>query len=252
MTRGPGGPACSRRTSYGTESRAVSSSRTAPTRTAARWRRGRRSPTSRRGRSTVAPARSCPARPPPRCTARRLRRCGAPFHVTVPRGRNVQRAHHHIHTTTELPLDRPRAGRRPSGDVGDARLIDLARFVSPESADARRSTRPCVTAARPRHALHRRIVDLRSSGRYGIPKLLAVIEGCEVTRGGHSWLERRYLELCAEAGLPRPVDAAGAVHERDRLVRVDCRFPGHAGRRRAARATAGTAARSSWPATPTG
>jgi hypothetical protein len=27
-----------------------------------------------------------------------------PFHVTVIRGRNVQRAHHHIHTTTELPL----------------------------------------------------------------------------------------------------------------------------------------------------
>ncbi len=28
----------------------------------------------------------------------------APFHVTVFRGRNVQRAHHFIHTTTELPL----------------------------------------------------------------------------------------------------------------------------------------------------
>ena len=27
-----------------------------------------------------------------------------PFHVTVLRGRNVQRAHHQIHTTTELPL----------------------------------------------------------------------------------------------------------------------------------------------------
>src|SRR5262245_38821279 len=27
-----------------------------------------------------------------------------PFHVTVVRGRNVQRAHHHIHTTVDLPL----------------------------------------------------------------------------------------------------------------------------------------------------
>ena len=28
----------------------------------------------------------------------------APFHVTVLRGRNVQRAHHFVHTTIELPL----------------------------------------------------------------------------------------------------------------------------------------------------
>jgi hypothetical protein len=74
--------------------------------------------------------------------------------------------------------------------------------------------------------LHRRIVDLRSSGRYGIPALLAVIEGSEASRGGHSWLERRFLELCATAGLPRPDTQQVMTRALDRLVRVDCRFPG--------------------------
>jgi hypothetical protein len=74
--------------------------------------------------------------------------------------------------------------------------------------------------------LHRRIASLRSSGRYGIPVLLAVIEGCEASRGGHSWLERRFLELCATAGLPRPLTQQVLSRARDRLVRVDCRFPG--------------------------
>ncbi|MGH9133258.1 MAG: hypothetical protein ACRDZZ_04920 [Ilumatobacteraceae bacterium] len=74
--------------------------------------------------------------------------------------------------------------------------------------------------------LHARITALRSSGRYGLPKLLAVIEGSEITRGGHSWLERRYLALCGAAGLPRPRTQQVLTKAGDRLVRVDCRFPG--------------------------
>lgn len=74
--------------------------------------------------------------------------------------------------------------------------------------------------------LHRRIVALRTRGRYGIPKLLAVIEGSESSRGGHSWLERRYLELCAADGLPRPSTQQVLARTHDRVVRVDCRFPG--------------------------
>ena len=75
--------------------------------------------------------------------------------------------------------------------------------------------------------LHRRIVELRSRGRYGIPKLRAVIEGVEATRGGHSWFERRYLELIATAGLPRPDTQAIVAKRDDRLIRVDCRFQAH-------------------------
>jgi hypothetical protein len=148
-----------------------------------------------------------------------------PFHVTVLRGRNVQRAHHHVHTTTVLPLiDRTRVQQLPAMSATRT-LIDLARFVSPQvlTAALDGALRDGLTAE---HALHRRIAQLRSSGRYGIPKLLDVIEGAEVTRGAHSWLERRFLELCAQAGLPRPTTQVVLTRAEDRVVRVDCRFPG--------------------------
>ena len=148
-----------------------------------------------------------------------------PFDVTVLRGRNVQRAHHHIHTTLELPsVDRATIDGLPA--MAPARtLIDLARFVGPKQL-----TSAVDSALRDRLTselhLHRRIVALRSRGRYGIPKLLAVIEGSEASRGGHSWLERRFLELCASAGLPRPSTQQVMTRTHDHLVRVDCHFPG--------------------------
>jgi hypothetical protein len=53
----------------------------------------------------------------------------SPYHVAVPRGRNVQRAHHVIHTTAVLPLiDRATAhGVRCTSATRT--LIDLARLV---------------------------------------------------------------------------------------------------------------------------
>ena len=74
--------------------------------------------------------------------------------------------------------------------------------------------------------LHDRIAALRSSGRYGIPNLLDVIEGCEVTRGGHSRLERRFMVLCADAGVPPPTPQVVLAEARNRIVRVDFEFPG--------------------------
>ena len=47
-----------------------------------------------------------------------------------------------------------------------------------------------------------------------------------MTRGGHSWLERRFLVLLAEAGLPRPTTQAIVGKRKLRLIRVDCLFPG--------------------------
>lgn len=74
--------------------------------------------------------------------------------------------------------------------------------------------------------LHRRIAALRGHGRHGIPALLDVLNGNEVTRGGHSWLEREFLRLVASAGLPRPATQQVLTRAGDRMVRVDCRFPG--------------------------
>ena len=171
-------------------------------------RRRRHRPTSRRWCSTAARRASRSHRR--RAARLRRLRLRPPFHVTVVRGRNVQRAHHLIHTTMELPLiDRRRS--TATGDVGDA------------DADRRRALRRRPGAdGCPRLGAPRR-PDVRGppapaasstcaiTGRYGIPKLLAVIEGGDITRGGHSWLERRFLELVRRAGLPRPGDAAGAV-----------------------------------------
>ena len=76
------------------------------------------------------------------------------------------------------------------------------------------------------HFLHARITALRGKGRHGIPALLEVIEGTEITRGGHSWLEREFLRILAAAGLATPLAQQVLGRRGDRLIRVDFRFPG--------------------------
>lgn len=148
-----------------------------------------------------------------------------PFHAVIPRGRSVERPGHHVHTSIELPpIDRARIAGIPVM-AAPRTLIDLACLLRPGALSValdgalrdQRVTEP---------QLHGRIAALRSSGRYGIPKLLDVIEGGEITRGAHSWLERKFLELCAEAGLPRPRTQVVLAEARNRIVRVDFEFPG--------------------------
>jgi hypothetical protein len=148
-----------------------------------------------------------------------------PFHVTIPPDRDVKRVGHHIHTTIDLPLiDRAHVGEIPVTS-GARTLIELAR-----TTDTARLTTALDAGLRDgrfsEELLHRRIGALRTKGRYGIPKLLEVIEGVELTRGGHSWLEREFLRLVAEAQLPRPECQQVLARTGTRLVRVDCRFPG--------------------------
>lgn len=148
-----------------------------------------------------------------------------PFHVLIPRGRNIHRPGHRIHTTLDLePLDVTRVSGVAVLTVPRC-LVTMASSVGPAALTAaydsairdRRTTEDSV---------HERIVALRGRGRYGIPKLLAVIEGGEATRGGHSWLERRFLRICDDAGLPRPMVQRVVSASRGRLVRVDFAFPG--------------------------
>ena len=118
---------------------------------------------------------------------------GPPFHVTIRRGRNVQRARHRIHTTVWLPATDRRRVRGVDCMTATRTLIDLARHCTAEQL-----TVAVDSALRDRLttelALHRRIAKLRERGRHGIPKLIAVLDGCDAGHGGHSWLERRYLE----------------------------------------------------------
>jgi very-short-patch-repair endonuclease len=73
--------------------------------------------------------------------------------------------------------------------------------------------------------LHARIAALRTKGRHGIPRLLEAVEGGEITRGGHSWLERETLRLLAGAGIPRPSTQQVLGRRGNTLIRVDFRFP---------------------------
>jgi hypothetical protein len=152
-------------------------------------------------------------------------RLAPPFDITIPRGRDVHRRAAKVHTTKFLPLI-------DQAHVGDIAVTSAARTVIDlaRSESIERLTIAYDSGLRDgkysEELVHRRIVALRSPGRYGIDRLLAAIEGRDAKRGGHSWLERRFLALLAEAGLPRPLTQQVLTKAGDRLVRVDCRFPG--------------------------
>ncbi len=148
-----------------------------------------------------------------------------PFELVVPRGRNVVRLGHVVHTSYDLPpIDCEEIHGIPV--LSPTRTLISLAIGTPSD----RLTAALDGALRDgligERFLHQRITDLRTKGRYGIPRLLSVIEGSEITRGAHSWLEREYLRLVAAGGLPLP-DAQQVLGRRgDSLIRVDFRFPG--------------------------
>ena len=149
----------------------------------------------------------------------------APFHLAVRNGRVVHRHGVIIHRLRDIErLDTTRAMGLPCLSATRV-LLQLAATEPPKrltlALDS--AVRDGVTAER---FLHRRLVELRRRGRKGPSQLLAVIAGVEVTRGGHSFLEREFLAFLAEEGYPRP-DTQQVLARRGRtLVRVDFRFPG--------------------------
>lgn len=148
-----------------------------------------------------------------------------PFHLLIERGRNVRRAGHVIHTSERIELiDRAIVDGIPTMSATRT-LIDEARTLSPEKLTLALDSalRDGLTSD---EFLHRRLAALRGSGRSGVRKLLAVIEGAEITRGGQSFLEREFLRLVHRAGLPRPRTQVVLSKRRDRYVRVDFHFDG--------------------------
>ena len=148
-----------------------------------------------------------------------------PFHVVVPRGRFVNRIGNVVHTSEYLPAIDCEEVFGLSVLSPTRTLIDLSVDTRPDRLTAALdgAIRDGLVMER---FLHERITDLRSKGRYGIPRLLAAVEGSEVIRGGHSWLEREYLRLMATTALSLP--AAQQVRSRrgDKLIRVDFHFIG--------------------------
>lgn len=148
-----------------------------------------------------------------------------PFHLVIPRGRHLQRVGHRIHTSVALDrIDLESQWNLPV--ITPTRtLIDIASSVNPAQLSA--ALDGAIRDGQVGESfLHRRIAALRGSGRAGVRSLLTVIEGGEISRGGHSWLEREYLRLLGESGLPRPETQVVVGRRGDRIIRVDCRFPG--------------------------
>ena len=148
-----------------------------------------------------------------------------PFHLVTPRDRCVRRLNVVIHRYDTIePIDRSVIDGIPS--LSPTRtMIDLARFASSSQLSAALDS-GIREGLLSEDLLHRRVMALRSQGRYGLPLLAEVIAGHEVTRGGHSWLEREYLRLLDDAGLPLPTMQQVLSRNGDRLIRVDCHFPG--------------------------
>lgn len=148
-----------------------------------------------------------------------------PFHVLVPRDRCLRRWNVQVHRTQSIDrIDRCEIDGVASTSAART-IIDLAR-VLPADVLATCLDSALRDGRTSEDLLHRRIVGLRSQGRFGLPLLHEVLAGREVTRGGHSWLEREYLRALDEAGLPRPRTQQILAKAKDRLVRVDCYFEG--------------------------
>lgn len=148
-----------------------------------------------------------------------------PFHLTVPNHRRLHRGLHVVHRARGIErLDTTTAMGLPCLSATRL-LVDLARTESPKRLTAALDSalRDGLTSE---DFLHRRLVELRGRGRQGPAELLAVLAGSEISRGGHSFLERTFLELLDELSFPRPLMQQVLGKRRRRLMRVDCRFPG--------------------------
>ena len=139
---------------------------------------------------------------------------------TVDRARRPRVVPFVVHSTTRLsPVDhvvvdgfRVTSATRTIFDLALARAHPRRIEAAIDSAVRLQLSAPEV--------LTRRLSDLRGSGRWGC----RLVEGMITDSGGHTILERRFLELAREAGLPRPrtqvVFEVGGEH----VARVDFLF----------------------------
>lgn len=148
-----------------------------------------------------------------------------PFQLAVPYNRAPHRVDHVVHRMKSYnKLDIDNVYGIPCLSATRT-LIELARTETPKRLTAALDSaiRDGLTTD---DFLHRRMMELRARGRPGLDKLLKVMAGAELSKGGHSWLERTFLELLGELGLPSPVTQQVLAKRATKLIRVDCHFPG--------------------------
>lgn len=152
----------------------------------------------------------------------RLRR---PFHLVVPVGRDVNRVGAVVHRKKPIEqVDRANVDGI-AATSGVRTVIEIARTADADEID-RALESLFLLGLTNEDLLMRRIAALRSQGRYGIPAVLEAIDRRTLTAGAESWLEREYVRLVVGAGLLVPLVQQVVSRRGDRLVRVDCRFPG--------------------------
>ena len=144
-----------------------------------------------------------------------------PIEFTVPRttgGRGI-RAGGCTRVARLAARDRPLFDRHVPLHDGLRTIIDLARTASPAELERAIDSAIRDGSSSPGF-LRRRLSALRGSGRAGVRLLDELL----VDAGGHSDLERTFLRLVREAGLPRPT--CQRIFRRDgrTIARVDFSF----------------------------
>jgi very-short-patch-repair endonuclease len=143
-----------------------------------------------------------------------------PVEFTVLRKRRGLEVPFTVHTTAALPLvdvvtiDKFRciSATRTIVDLARLRISRYRLEAAIDSAVRSGASSPVVLA--------QRLSELRSSGRWGVRLLDRLL----VDSGGHTMLERRFLELVREAGLPRPTTQVVFRRDGRAFARVDFRF----------------------------
>lgn len=142
-----------------------------------------------------------------------------PIEYTLPRASGGAETSWRVHTSGTLEqIDRCLIGMFPC-TTASRTIIDLARSAS--SGELERAIDSAVRDGLSSPSfLRRRLSALRGSGRAGVRLLDELL----VDSGGHSDLERAFLQLVREAGLPRPT--CQRIFRRDgrTLARVDFSF----------------------------
>jgi very-short-patch-repair endonuclease len=139
---------------------------------------------------------------------------------TVLRSRRRSPRDFAVHTTKWLPkIDQVRiAGLRATSATRT--ILDLAHArVHRERLEATIDSAVRLGSSAP-HVLARRLETLRGSGRWGCRLIDELIDDS----GGHSPLERRFLELLRGAGLPRPTTQSVQRKNGRHVARVDFLF----------------------------
>lgn len=139
---------------------------------------------------------------------------------TLPRRRRGLSTPFVVHTTSSLPrLDRVRIDGLPCTSATRT-ILDLAHTgVSTVRLEAAIDSAVRSGASAP-IVIARRLEELRGRGRWGAPLVAALLPDS----GGHSQLERSFLRLVRQAGLPRP--RTQVVHRKGSrtFARVDFLF----------------------------